>query len=177
MLRDVADGIHSEVDCTRVRAWAESALPEIHAKLLETLGKWDLEERPMPESGVPEPSSHIFYTRREPTWSTVRMVIPESRLPQMDISMLGFTSDCGAKICFDRWLQRSCHESHFALLLAPRREHRTIVVAEKSENSPFNKEILDIEDVAQELAARFYGSLSMCGLKEAMARPVAAIRR
>ncbi len=163
MLRDVSDGIHNQVDCTRVRTWAEGTLPKIHLNLVESLRKWDLEERPLPAGG---PSGHnkVFYTRLERTWSTVRMVIPEARLPEMEVSVLGFTSDCGIKICFDRWLQQSCHESHFALVLEPRREQRMIIVAEKSVNSPFDKDMLDLEDIAQSLRSRFFTSLSMCGL-------------
>jgi hypothetical protein len=81
----------------------------------------------------------------------------------MELTVLGFTSDCGIKICFDRWLQHSCHESHFALVLEPRREERVAVVAEKSVNSPFNKDVLTLEDIAESLRSRFFTSLSMCG--------------
>jgi hypothetical protein len=163
MLRDVSDGIHDQLDCTRVRAWAEGTLPKIHLGLVDTLRKWDLEERPL-VSENPLPSSKVFYTRRERTWSTLRMVVPEVRLPMMEVTVLGFTSDCGIKLCFDRWLQRSCHESHFALVLEPRREHRMIVVAAKSVNSPFSKDVLELEDIAELLRARFFNSLSMCGV-------------
>ena len=169
MLRDVDDGIHSEVDCTRVRAWAEGTLPKIHQKLVDSLRKWDLEERSLP-AGAPSPHSRVFYTRREQTWSTLRMVIPESRLPVMEATFLQFTSDCGIKICFDRWLQHSCHESHFSLVLEPRREHRMIVVAEKSVNSPFNKDVLELDDIAELLKARFFTSLCMCGALTAAAQ-------
>ena len=162
MLRDVGDGIHTEVDCARVRTWAEETLPEIHLKLVDSLRRWGLEERPL-QAESPAPAGRIFYTRREPTWSTLQMILPESRLPVMEVTVLGFTSDCGIKICFDRWLQHSCHESHFSIVLEPRREHRMIVVAEKSVNSPFNKDLLDLEDVAGLLKARFQTSLSMCG--------------
>jgi hypothetical protein len=163
MLRDVSDGIHTEVECTRMRAWAEGTLPKIHLKLVDSLRKLNLEERPL-LAEAPSPDSKVFYTRRERTWSTVRMVIPEVRLPFMEVTVLGFTSDCGIKICFDRWLQRSCHESHFSLMLEPRREHRMIVIADKSVNSPFNKDVLDLEDIAESLRARFVTSLSMCGV-------------
>jgi hypothetical protein len=91
------------------------------------------------------------------------MVIPEARLPSMEVTVLGFTSDCGIKICLDRWLQRSCHESHFSLVLEPRREHRVIVVADKSVNSPFNKDVLELEEIVELLRGRFVASLSMCG--------------
>lgn len=166
MLRDVSDGIHSPDDCARVRAWAEETLPKIHLKLVDSLRRWNLEERPL-LSENPLPNNRVFYTRHERTWSTVRMVIPEARLPSMEVTVLGFTSDCGIKICFDRWLQQSCHESHFALVLEPRREHRMVVVAEKSVNSPFNKDLLDLEDITQSLKSRFFTSLSMCGLQTA----------
>jgi hypothetical protein len=162
MLRDVSDGIHNEVDCTRVRAWSEATLPKIHLNLVTSLRKWELEERPL-LAEAPWPDNKVFYTRRERTWSTVRMVIPEARLPFMELTVLGFTSDCGIKICFDRWLQHSCHESHFALVLEPRREERVAVVAEKSVNSPFNKDVLTLEDIAESLRSRFFTSLSMCG--------------
>jgi hypothetical protein len=46
MLRDVVDGIHSEIECTRMRAWAEETLPQIHLKLVNSLRKFNLEERP-----------------------------------------------------------------------------------------------------------------------------------
>jgi hypothetical protein len=163
MLRDVGDGIHNEIECTRVRAWAEETLPKIHLKLVDSLRKWHLEEKQLPAE-APSPDNRAFYTRRERTWSTVRIVIPEAQLPLMEVTFLGFISDCGIKICFDRWLQRSCHESHFSLVLEPRREHRMIVVANKSVNSPFSKDVLDLEDIAELLKARFFTSLSMCGV-------------
>jgi hypothetical protein len=163
MLRDLADGINNnEVDCTRVRSWAEETLPAIHLKLVDNLRRLKLEEQPL-LGEAPPPDSKVFYTRRERTWSTVRMVIPEARLPLMEVTVLGFTSDCGIKICFDRWLQRSCHESHFSLVLEPRREHRVIVIADKSVNCPFNKDVLELEEIVESLRARFSGSLSMCG--------------
>ncbi len=172
MLRDVSDGIHSELDCTRMRAWAEETLPNIHRRLVDSLCKWDLEERPL-QAEAPFPGNKVFYTRRERTWSTLQMVIPEARLPLMEVTFLGFTSDCGVKICFDRWLQHSCHESHFSLVLEPRREHRMIVVAEKSVNSPFSKDVLDLEDIAELLKSRFFTSLSMCGVKPGQAETAA----
>lgn len=166
MLRDLADGINNEVDCTRVRAWAEGTLPEIHLKLVNSLCKLNLEERPL-LAEAPPPDSRVFYTRQERTWNTLRMVIPEARLPLMEVTVLGFTSDCGIKICFDRWLQHSCHESHFSVVLEPRREHRLIVVADKSVNCPFNKDVLDLEDIVELLKARLILSLSMCGVPTA----------
>ncbi len=163
MLRDLGDGIHSEVECTRVRAWAESTLPKIHLKLVERLRKLHLEERPL-LAEAPSPDSKVFYTRHEQTWSTVRMVLPEVRLPLMEVTVLGFTSDCGIKICFDRWLQQTCHESHFSIVLEPRREHRMMVVGNKSVNSPFQTDILDLEGISEVLTARFVTSLSMAGV-------------
>jgi len=163
MLRDVSDGIHDEVDCTRMRAWAETTLPKIHFAVVDSLRERDLEERPLLTED-PLPNSRVFYTRRERTWSTLRMVIPEARLPVMELTILGYSSDCGIKLCFDRWLQRSCHESHFSLVLEPRREHRMIVVAEKSVNSPFSKDVLELEDIAELLRTRLFKSLSMCGV-------------
>lgn len=162
MLRDLGDGINNEVDCTRVRSWAEETLPAIHVKLVNNLRKLNLVEQPL-VAEAPLPDSKVFYTRRERTWSTVRMVIPEARLPLMEVTVLGFTSDCGIKICFDRWLQRSCHESHFSLVLEPRREHRVIIIADKSVNCPFNKDVLEVEEIVESLRARFFVSLSMCG--------------
>jgi hypothetical protein len=164
MLRDVVDGIHSEIQCTRMRAWAEETLPQIHLKLVDSLRKLNLEERPLVTED-PSPNNKVFYTRSERTWSTVRMVIPESRLPLMEATVLGFTGDCGIKICFDRWLQRSCHESNFSLVLEPRREHRLIVVADKSVNSPFHQNVLELEEIIETLGARFLASLSMCGVR------------
>jgi hypothetical protein len=164
MLRDVVDGIHSDIECTRMRAWAEETLPQIHSKLVSSLRQLNLEERPLAtEDSFPD--NKVFYTRQERTWSTVRMVIPESRMPLMEVTVLGFTADCGIKICFDRWLQRSCHESHFSLVLEPRREHRMIVVADKSLNSPFHQDVLEIEEIVETLRARFLASLSMCGVR------------
>ncbi|HEY1949766.1 MAG TPA: hypothetical protein VGG97_22330 [Bryobacteraceae bacterium] len=166
MLRDVVDGIHSEIECTRMRAWAEETLPQIHLKLVNSLRKLNLEERPfVTEDSLP--NNKVFYTRRERTWNTVRMLIPESRMPLMEVTVLGFTGDCGIKICFDRWLQRSCHESHFSLVLEHRREHRLIVVADKSVNSPFHQNVLELEEIVETLAARFVASLSMCGVRTA----------
>jgi hypothetical protein len=162
MLRDLGDGINKEVDCTRVRAWAEGTLPEIHLKLVNSLRNLNLEEQPLLLE-APRPDRKVFYTRHERTWNAVRMVIPEARLPLMEVTVLGFTSDCGIKICFDRWLQHSCHESHFSVVLEPRREHRMIVIADKSVNSPFNKDVLEIEEIVELLRARFSASLSMCG--------------
>jgi hypothetical protein len=163
MLRDVGDGIHSEIECTRMRAWAEETLPHIHSKLVNSLRKLNLEERPFLAEASPS-DNRVFYTRRERTWTTVQMVIPESRLPLMEVTVLGFTGDCGIKICFDRWLQHSCHESHFSIVLEPRREHRVIVVADKSVNSPFHQNVLELEEIIETLRARFLASLSMCGV-------------
>ena len=164
MLRDVVDGIHSDLECSRMRAWAEEALPQIHLSLTESLRRLSLEERPfLTEDAAPDPKA--FYTRRERTWSAVRMLIPESRMPLMEVTVLGFTADCGIKICFDRWLQRSCHESHFSLVLEPRREHRLLIVADKSVNSPFPQDVLEFEELTEVLKARFLASLSMCGIR------------
>jgi hypothetical protein len=164
MLRDVVDGIHSDLECSRMRAWAEETLPQIHQKLVYSLRKLNLEERPLVTEDC-SPDSKGFYTRSERTWSTVRMVIPESRMPSMEVTVLGFTADCGIKICFDRWLQRSCHESHFSLVLEPRREHRMIVVADKSVDSPFHQDVLVVDELVEMLNARFVASLSMCGIR------------
>jgi hypothetical protein len=92
MLRDVGEGVHSEVECSRVRAWAEETLPKIHLKLVDSLRKWHLEEQQL-RAEAPAPDTKVFYTRREPTWSTVRMVIPEAQLPLMEVTFLGFVSD------------------------------------------------------------------------------------
>jgi hypothetical protein len=138
-------------------------LPKIHLALVDGLRRLKLEERALLLE-FPSPDNKVFYTRCEQTWSTVRMVIPEARLPLMEVTVLGFTSDCGIKICFDRSLQHSCHESHFSLVMEPRRAHRVIVIADKSVNSPFDKDVVDLEDVAESLRLRFLTSLSMCGV-------------
>jgi hypothetical protein len=156
-------------------------LPEIHQKVVNSLRKLNLEERPFLEES-PSPDSKVFYTRRERAWSTVRMVIQETRLPLMEATFLGFTGECGIKICFDRWLQRSCHESHFALVLEPRRERRLVVVADKSVNSPFHQDVLEVEEIVELLRARFCASLSMCGVRTAgqvqkVAVPATALAR
>jgi hypothetical protein len=164
MLRDVVDGIHSDIECTRMRAWAEETLPQIHQKLVNSLRNLNLAERPLVTEDC-SADAKAFYTRSERTWSTVRMVIPESRMPLMEVTVLGFTADCGIKICFDRWLQRSCHESHFSLVLEPRREHRMIVVADKSVDSPFHQNVLEVDELVDTLKARFVASLSMCGIR------------